>query len=210
MPAGAQVLAGIELGGIPLVVALSAATGLPAGFVRRLPKPYGSHRQIEGIAITVPRTALIGDVVRSGSQLLTVGRTLRMAGSPVTDAVCGPERPLGGRTVPAEPRVSAPPPRPTAVDRVMSRPDPLPPIVSADGWRGGITISYVRPLGEGRRGIAEAGVFVWRGSRQRPDAAGQVRAWRNRYALKYGLGMRGRSGRSSRTTPARCTGTPFG
>ncbi|MFJ5926881.1 orotate phosphoribosyltransferase [Kitasatospora sp. NPDC092948] len=133
MSTGAQVLAGIEPGGIPLVVALSAATGLPAGFVRRLPKPDGSRRQIEGIGITVPRTVLIGDVVRSSGQLLTVARALRMAGSPVTGAVCGPERPLGGRTVPAEHRVTVPPPRPTAVVRVMSGPDPLPPIVSADG-----------------------------------------------------------------------------
>ncbi|PJN22387.1 hypothetical protein CG736_28135 [Kitasatospora sp. CB02891] len=101
--------------------------------MRRLPKPHGSHRQSEGIGITVLRTVLIGDVVRSGSQFLAVARTLRMAGRPVTDAMCGLERPLGGRTVLAEHRVSAPPPRPTAVVRVMSGPDPLPPIVSADG-----------------------------------------------------------------------------
>ncbi len=38
VPPDAQVLAGIELGGVPIVVALSAATGLPAAFLRRLPK----------------------------------------------------------------------------------------------------------------------------------------------------------------------------
>ncbi|MFB7950058.1 orotate phosphoribosyltransferase [Kitasatospora phosalacinea] len=106
VPTSAQALAGIELGGIPLVVALSAATGLPAVFVRRLPKLYGSHRQIEGADITGLRTVLVDDVVRSGSQLLTMARTLRMAGSPVTDAMCVLERPLGGRAVLAEHRVT--------------------------------------------------------------------------------------------------------
>ncbi|MFI9789102.1 orotate phosphoribosyltransferase [Kitasatospora sp. NPDC051984] len=106
VPTGAQALAGIELGGIPLVVALSAATGLPAVFLRRLPKLYGSHRQIEGADITGRRTVLIDDVVRSGSQLLTMARTLRMAGSPITDAMCILERPLGGRQTLAEHRVT--------------------------------------------------------------------------------------------------------
>ncbi len=97
VPAGTEVLAGIELGGIPLVVALSAATGLPAAFLRRLPKRYGSRRQIEGIEVEGRRVVLIDDVVRSGGQLLQMARMLRIAGAPVADAVCVLERPLGGR-----------------------------------------------------------------------------------------------------------------
>ncbi|MFD7598702.1 orotate phosphoribosyltransferase [Kitasatospora sp. NPDC059812] len=106
VPDNAQVLAGIELGGVPLVVALSAATGLPAVFLRRQPKGYGSHRQIEGAAIDGRRTVLVDDVVRSGGQLLNMARILRISGAPVADALCVLERPLGGRMLLADQRVT--------------------------------------------------------------------------------------------------------
>lgn len=97
VPEHAEVLAGIELGGVPLVVALSAATGLPAAFLRRLPKRYGSRRQIEGAPVEGRRVVLVDDVVRSGGQLLAMARMLRIAGAPIADALCVLERPLGGR-----------------------------------------------------------------------------------------------------------------
>ncbi|MFS0695693.1 orotate phosphoribosyltransferase [Streptomyces nitrosporeus] len=106
VPGDAQLLAGIELGGVLLVVALSAATGLPVVFLRRRPKGYGSRRQIEGASFTGRRTVLVDDVVRSGGQLLAMARILRMAGAPVTDALCVLERPLGGRALLAEHNVT--------------------------------------------------------------------------------------------------------
>lgn len=102
IPQHADVLAGIELGGVPLVVALSAATGLPAAFLRRLPKRYGSRRQIEGAPINGRRVVLVDDVVRSGGQLLAMARMLRIAGAPVADTLCILERPLGGRQLLAD------------------------------------------------------------------------------------------------------------
>ncbi|RBM05772.1 orotate phosphoribosyltransferase [Streptomyces sp. PT12] len=102
VPDRAEVLAGIELGGVPLVVALSAATGLPAAFLRRLPKRYGSQRQIEGTVVDGRRVVLVDDVVRSGGQLLAMTRTLRIAGARVADALCVLERPLGGRALLAD------------------------------------------------------------------------------------------------------------
>ncbi|MFC9067170.1 MULTISPECIES: orotate phosphoribosyltransferase [Streptomyces] len=97
VPEDAEALAGVELGGVPLVVALSAATGLPAAFLRRVPKRYGSRRQVEGAAVEGRRIVLVDDVVRSGGQLLAMSRMLRVAGAPVADALCVLERPLGGR-----------------------------------------------------------------------------------------------------------------
>ncbi|WP_329089677.1 orotate phosphoribosyltransferase [Streptosporangium sp. NBC_01469] len=97
VPEDAEVLAGIELGGVPLVVALSAATGLPAAFLRREPKTYGSKRQVEGAAVEGRRMVLVDDVVRSGVQLLNVARMLRITGAAVVGALCVLERPLGGR-----------------------------------------------------------------------------------------------------------------
>ncbi len=53
---GTEVLVGIELGGVPLTVALSAASGLPAAFLRREPKSYGTFRQLEGHPVAGRRT----------------------------------------------------------------------------------------------------------------------------------------------------------
>lgn len=102
VPEHAEVLAGMELGGIPLVVALSAATGLPTAFIRRLPKRYGSRRQIEGADVDGRKVVLVDDVVRSGGQLLNSSRILRDAGGLATSALCVLERPLGGRQLLAE------------------------------------------------------------------------------------------------------------
>lgn len=99
IPEDAEVLAGIELGGVPLVIALSAATGLPTAVLRRQPKLYGSKRQIEGASVEGRRVVLVDDVVRTGSQLLAMTRILRIAAAPVTDALCVLERPLGGRSL---------------------------------------------------------------------------------------------------------------
>ncbi|QNP72197.1 orotate phosphoribosyltransferase [Streptomyces roseirectus] len=97
VPDDAEALAGIALGGVPLTVALSAATGLPAVFLRQQPKRYGSRRQIEGTFVPGRRVVLVDDVVRSGGQLLAMTGLLRTVGAPVTDALCVLERPLGGR-----------------------------------------------------------------------------------------------------------------
>src|SRR5258706_14010685 len=44
VPAGTEVLAGLEMGGVPIVTLLSQVTGLPAAFVRKEPKEYGTCR----------------------------------------------------------------------------------------------------------------------------------------------------------------------
>ncbi|MDV5145434.1 orotate phosphoribosyltransferase [Streptomyces exfoliatus] len=97
VPPGIEVVAGIELGGIPLAVALSAVTGLPSCFLRRRPKGYGSRRQIEGADVTGRRVVLIDDVVRSGTQTVSMTGLLRGAGATADHALCVLERPLGGR-----------------------------------------------------------------------------------------------------------------
>ncbi|MCB0978065.1 MAG: hypothetical protein KDB02_11465, partial [Acidimicrobiales bacterium] len=42
VPSGTEVLAGLELGGVPVVTALSRVTGIPAAFVRKKGKEYGT------------------------------------------------------------------------------------------------------------------------------------------------------------------------
>src|SRR6478752_171042 len=42
VPAATEVLAGLELGGVPIATALSFETGLPTAFVRKERKTYGT------------------------------------------------------------------------------------------------------------------------------------------------------------------------
>jgi hypothetical protein len=48
VPAGTGLLGGLELGGVPLATLLSQATGIPALFVRKQAKAYGTRRIAEG------------------------------------------------------------------------------------------------------------------------------------------------------------------
>ena len=48
VPEGIEVLAGLEMGGIPVVTALARVTGLPACFVRKSAKKYGTAKFAEG------------------------------------------------------------------------------------------------------------------------------------------------------------------
>ena len=68
VPPETQGLAGLELGGIPLATVLSAATGLPAFFVRKEAKKYGTERLCEGGNIGGKRLLIIEDVVTTGGQ----------------------------------------------------------------------------------------------------------------------------------------------
>src|SRR4051812_5399655 len=51
VPAGIDALAGLELGGIPLVTLLAQVTGLPACFVRKQAKTYGTCQIAEGAEV---------------------------------------------------------------------------------------------------------------------------------------------------------------
>src|SRR3978361_84021 len=48
VPDGTELLGGLELGGVPIATVLSARTGLPALFVRKLAKEYGTCKLAEG------------------------------------------------------------------------------------------------------------------------------------------------------------------
>ena len=79
IPAGTTALAGLELGGIPVATALSLRTGLPARFVRKRAKDYGTCRLAEGGDVAGERLLVVEDVVTSGGQIL--GRAKSSGGS---------------------------------------------------------------------------------------------------------------------------------
>ncbi len=88
IPDGTEVLAGLEMGGIPVVTALSAASGIPAAFVRKQAKTYGTARLAEGADVAGRRLLVVEDVVTSGGQIVLSTGDLRAAGAIVTQAIC--------------------------------------------------------------------------------------------------------------------------
>ncbi|SCB14871.1 orotate phosphoribosyltransferase [Rhizobium hainanense] len=66
IPAETEIIAGLELGGIPLVTAISLETGLPAAFVRKEAKTYGTCQAIEGQDVSDRRVTFIEDVISTG------------------------------------------------------------------------------------------------------------------------------------------------
>src|SRR5206468_9734106 len=83
-----EALAGLELGGVPLAVVLSQVTGLPALFVRKEAKTYGTRNLGEGADVAGVRAVVVEDVVTSGGQVVTSTNHLRQLGATVTHAIC--------------------------------------------------------------------------------------------------------------------------
>ena len=101
VPAGTEGLAGLELGGVPLATMLSAATGLPAYFVRKEPKKYGTEQVCEGGDVAGRRLLIVEDVVTTGGQIVLSAQDLRAEGAVVDHALCVIDREGGGADVTA-------------------------------------------------------------------------------------------------------------
>lgn len=102
LPAATEVLAGLEMGGLPIATALSLRTGLPVIFVRKVAKTYGTARLAEGKDVGGRRLTVVEDVITSGGQVVISTGDLRDLGATVTDAVCVVERGEGGEAALAD------------------------------------------------------------------------------------------------------------
>jgi orotate phosphoribosyltransferase len=78
---------------------LSSVTGLPAYFVRKEPKRYGTERVCEGGDIAGRRLVIIEDVVTTGGQVVLSAQDLRAEGGVVEHALCVIDRQGGGAGV---------------------------------------------------------------------------------------------------------------
>ena len=96
IPDGTELLAGLELGGIPIATALSLATGIPTVFVRKQAKSYGTAKLAEGPDIAGKQLLVVEDVVTSGGQIVESVGQLRSLGAKITKAVCVIDRQQGG------------------------------------------------------------------------------------------------------------------
>jgi len=92
VPEDTDLLGGLELGGIPIATMLSSRTGLPALFVRKKAKEYGTCKLAEGPDVAGRRVTVVEDVITTGGAVRDATRALRAAGATVEVVVCAIDR----------------------------------------------------------------------------------------------------------------------
>lgn len=97
IPKSTQILAALEMGGIPVATALSLETGIPVVFVRKKAKSYGTCRIAEGMpTLEGMEICIVEDVITTGGQVVMSTEDLRALGAKVSNAVCVISRQQGG------------------------------------------------------------------------------------------------------------------
>jgi orotate phosphoribosyltransferase len=97
LPPDTDRLAGAELGGIPIVSAVSIAAGLPSVYIRNAKKDYGTARQLEGHLDPDDRVVIVEDVATTGGQVLEAAQIIVEAGGEVTCIIATVDREEGAR-----------------------------------------------------------------------------------------------------------------
>jgi len=97
IPEGATLLAGAELGGIPLVTSASMARDLPCVFIRNQKKEYGTAKQLEGTLKPEDRVVIIEDIATTGGQVLEAAATITSIGATVESIIAVIDRCEGAR-----------------------------------------------------------------------------------------------------------------
>jgi orotate phosphoribosyltransferase len=110
LPTDTEILAGLELGGVPIVTAMSLESGLPAVFVRKEAKTYGTCKAVEGGDVKGRRTVIIEDVISTGGAVNDAAALLAEEGAIIVAVVCAIWRGKGEpkiETLPGVPIFSA-------------------------------------------------------------------------------------------------------
>ena len=87
IPEGTEILAGLEMGGIPIATAISLETGIPVAFIRKEAKDYGTCKFAEGCEIKGKKLCIVEDVITTGGQVVLSTQDLRSEGAIVNDVV---------------------------------------------------------------------------------------------------------------------------
>ena len=84
---GEEKIAGMELGAVPLAVALSLETELPYLIIRKTSRNHGTAKHIEGDLKKEEKIILVEDVTTTGSSLLRAAKIIRQEGGRVKRAL---------------------------------------------------------------------------------------------------------------------------
>ena len=74
---GYNVIAGMELGAVPLAVAVSLETGIPYVIIRKEKKEHGTSKHIEGADVKGKKVLIVEDVTTSGGSVIKSVNILR-------------------------------------------------------------------------------------------------------------------------------------
>ena len=89
-------IAGVELGAVPLAVAVSLETGLPYIMVRKEPKQHGTQRLLEGEVEPADEVTLLEDVTTTAGSAARAVEAIRESGAVVDKVVVVIDRAEGG------------------------------------------------------------------------------------------------------------------
>jgi orotate phosphoribosyltransferase len=92
---GADKIAGVALGAVPLVVALALELDLPFAIVRKERKEHGTKASIEGAVHKGEKIIFVEDVTTTANTLKNAIMTIREMGGKVEKAVCVVDRKEG-------------------------------------------------------------------------------------------------------------------
>jgi orotate phosphoribosyltransferase len=94
---GYDLLAGMELGAVPLVVALSLETGIPYVIIRKEKREHGTGKQIEGGDVKGKNILVVEDVTTSGGSVVKSIQILRENNAEVEKVLVVVDRESGAR-----------------------------------------------------------------------------------------------------------------
>lgn len=92
---GATKLAGMELGAVPLVVAVALETGIPYLIVRKEKKGYGTGNKVEGKISKGDKVVVLEDVTTTGASSLKAVNAIKESGGVVDKVVVVVDRQEG-------------------------------------------------------------------------------------------------------------------
>jgi len=90
-------IAGVELGAVPIVVAVSLETGLPYIIVRKQKKEHGTQKLYEGEIKKGEKMLFVEDVITTGGTLAKAIQLIRSEGPIVDKVICVVDREEGGK-----------------------------------------------------------------------------------------------------------------
>ncbi len=88
VPKDTDVIAGLEMGGIPIATMLSIETSIRCAFVRKKAKEYGTLKLAEGADVFNKNVCIIEDVVTTGGQIIESAKELRKLGAIIDTVLC--------------------------------------------------------------------------------------------------------------------------
>ncbi|HEX08306.1 MAG TPA: orotate phosphoribosyltransferase [Thermoplasmatales archaeon] len=92
-----DIIAGVELGAVPIVVAVSLATNKPYVIIRKEKKEHGTGRLIEGPSVSNKKVLLVEDVTTTGGSVAGAVNLLRQNGAIIDKVVVVVDRLSGAR-----------------------------------------------------------------------------------------------------------------